>query len=212
MGGLLKKYRPSHLIVVPPDLFKEGDVVPPGFRAAAKMAAPSRKSLAAPPAGDKKPATLSVDHLFCWFCARCDANNAMLERECRSCGAAKTRTSRRSLLLEVAEKATEKDGATTVECAMDNIPASSKTSIPEWVIASLLTNRTQGGSLVGGGCLPTPASAGFETFFTWICGYCTMQNNYRRTTCLTCLQGKENLAEPSPLLRVSTFRCYSVYL
>ena len=200
VDGTLKSYRASHLVTVQPARFKEGDIVPSEFWQAAKRAAPSKKP-PAPLPSEKKPPALSVDHLFCWFCERCDANNAMLRTACRSCEKKKTPKSQRSILLEVAEKSTKTDGVTTIEAAMDNIPASCKASIPEWVIGNLLRVKTRGRDFVGV-CSPALSPAGFEHLFAWFCGYCTMQNNYKRTTCSACLQGKGGLVERSPLFRV----------
>ena len=47
--------------------------------------------------------------------------------------------------------------------------------------------------------MPRP---GFETYFYWMCGYCTAQNSYKKTTCSVCLQGT-GFADRSPLLRIA---------
>jgi hypothetical protein len=147
---------------------------------------------------EKKFPAFSVDHLFCWFCDICDAANNAGASECLKCNARKTDKSKRSVLLGITESAVM-DGAKTVEEVMNCIPYSDRASIPKRLIAYLLEAKSLGASNSGFSFVPTP---GVETYFYWMCGYCTTQNSYKKTICSVCLQGT-GFADRSPLLKIA---------
>ncbi|KAL3799873.1 hypothetical protein ACHAW5_004385 [Stephanodiscus triporus] len=241
IGGTLKKYHITHLVVVPSKHSKAA--CPLNFGIACNtsvMSSPRKKSLAKSSPSErkipsiekktlskketplpkketaspnKKPdkpngkvslpseknsSAFSVDHLFCWFCDICDASNNVGASECQKCNARKTDKSKRSVLLGIAEHAVLNE-AKTVEEAMKCISYSERASIPKRLIAYLLETRSLGASNAGFNFVPRPI---VETYFYWICGYCTTQNSYKKTTCSACLQGK-SLADRSPLMKIA---------
>ena len=193
VDGKLKQFRAKELFVVPSDEFKVGDIVPKS-RTTAHIVGKKPKSSQ----GEKKPPALSVGHLFCWFCESCDSNNKVFAAICHSCKKARTDKSKRSILLQIAEKAVE-DKSQTVEEAMESIPFPERSSIPEKLIENLLAELS-GGSTTDFNFEPSFKSV--SDYFYWMCGSCTMKNAYMRTTCSACAQGK-SLAEQSPLLKVA---------
>lgn len=193
VDGKLKQFRAKELFVVPSDEFKVGDIVPKS-RTTAHIVGKKPKSSQ----GEKKPPALSVGHLFCWFCESCDSNNKVFAAICHSCKKARTDKSKRSILLQIAEKAVE-DKSQTVEEAMESIPFPERSSIPEKLIENLLAELS-GGSTTDFNFEPSFKSV--SDYFYWMCGTCTMKNAYMRTTCSACAQGK-SLAEQSPLLKVA---------
>jgi hypothetical protein len=232
IGGTLKKYHITHLIVVPSKHSKASGSMnacnastksSSSKNIRAKSSASERK----PPSTEKKklpkvtnvppkielnvsneeillsnekmiPA-FSADHLFCWFCYVCDAANNPGASECNKCNGRKTDKSKRSILLGIAESAIM-DESKTVEEAISCIPYSDRASIPKKLIEYLLEVKSLGPSNVEMfSYVPRPI---IETYFYWMCGYCTTQNSYKRTTCSACLQGK-GLADRSPLLKIA---------
>jgi hypothetical protein len=147
---------------------------------------------------EKKFPAFSVDHLFCWFCDVCDSANNAGALECLKCNAWKTDKSKRSILLGKAESAIT-DWGKTAEEVMSCIPYSDRASIPKMLIAYLIEAKKLGASNAGFSFVPRPI---VETYFYWMCGYCTTQNSYKKTTCSACLQGK-GLADRSPLLKIA---------
>lgn len=114
---------------------------------------------------------------------------------------------------------------------MDNIPEHDRCSIPEMVLAvSYADNLLNCGSVTGGllstiahcykhtqklievktgvslsdfGYTPSKPSTDLDSYFYWLCGSCTCQNNFRKTRCGACLEAKGFLARNSPLLAVA---------
>eukprot|EP00584_Thalassiosira_punctigera_P006741 CAMPEP_0172541594 /NCGR_PEP_ID=MMETSP1067-20121228/12375_1 /TAXON_ID=265564 ORGANISM="Thalassiosira punctigera, Strain Tpunct2005C2" /NCGR_SAMPLE_ID=MMETSP1067 /ASSEMBLY_ACC=CAM_ASM_000444 /LENGTH=1391 /DNA_ID=CAMNT_0013327663 /DNA_START=90 /DNA_END=4262 /DNA_ORIENTATION=- len=206
IDGALKSYRPSQLRVVPSNQFKEGDNVPLNFGKAPRRTSLSKKACDKSPIlspSEKKPPApaVSVDYLFCWFCENCNANNKVLNSACHSCNSSKTPVSKRSILLEIAEKSIKKSNVKYVEEAMNNIPYADRPSIPERLIAHLLGAKTSGTDFMGVSL--EPKDYWLEPKFYWCCGSCTMQNSFKRTTCSACLQAKGELAERSPLMKIA---------
>ena len=194
VDGKLKQFRAKELFVVPPDQFEVGDTVPKSRTTAHTVGKKPKSSQ-----GEKKPPALSVDHLFCWFCESCDSNNKVFAAVCDSCGEARTDKSKRSILLQIAEKAVE-DKSQTVEEAMESIPFPERASIPGELVENLLA-KLSGESTTDLNFEPSFKSV--SDYFYWMCGSCTMKNSYKRTTCSACAQGK-SLAEQSPLLEIAT--------
>lgn len=200
IDGVLKKYRAKHLIVVPSNQFKAGDIVPLSFcdmETEHKRAGPT-KNTRPKPHSEKKPA-LPVEHLFCWYCEECDAANKVFQRQCHSCNAEKTAESKRSILLGLAEKAVMGSEGKTVEETMNSIAYSDRPSIPEKLVSHLLEAKSLGEHAP---CFNFKPKSSIETYFYWMCGFCTTQNTYARRSCSACLQGKD-LAERSPLLTIA---------
>ena len=233
IGGTLKKYHITHLVVVPSKHFKASGTLNSIACHASVKSNPSKKSRPMSSPGENKSTSMekkplpneeitsqkierdkpnekvpspseknfsafSVDHLFCWFCDICNAPNNAGASKCLKCNARKTDKSRRSILLGIIESALM-DEAKTVEEVMNCIPYSDRSSIPKKLIAYLLEAKSLGASNVGFSFVPRP---GFETYFYWMCGYCTAQNSYKKTTCSVCLQGT-GFADRSPLLRIA---------
>lgn len=197
VNGELKKYRPSHLVVVPSNQgLNVGDVVPSNYGCKSPIAA--SKKLRTKPI-EQKPSSLPVDQLFSWCCHACDSENRMLDFICHSCKSKKTSKSKLSTLLEIAEVSLT--NAETIEEAVANIPYAARPSIPEKVISHLLEAREKGA--FADLSLPRNHMISYERLYYWMCGSCTMQNSYKRTTCSACLQEKVGLAERSPLLKIA---------
>ncbi|KAL7539330.1 hypothetical protein ACHAXR_010595, partial [Thalassiosira sp. AJA248-18] len=213
MNGVLKKYQVSHLLVVPPHQFKVGDTVPPNYSVPNSGSSKSpmkeitnNKLRSKSSSSEQKLSALSADRLFCWFCDNCNADNKMLDLVCHSCDMTKTAESKRSVLLEIAETSIKGD-VVTVGDAMSRITCKDRPSIPEQVIAHMLGVKTLGAAAQ---LSPEPSfdvdmatlKLTWEGLYYWMCGSCTMQNSYKRSTCSACLQGL-GLAERSPLLRIA---------
>ena len=90
MDGALKKYHVKHLIVVPSDKFKVGDMVPSDF------GAPSQS-------GTK--GEVCANQLIFWLCEKCDACNDGRHLACLTCGTMKPASPERSIFLGVAREA-----------------------------------------------------------------------------------------------------------
>jgi len=201
--GTLKEFKAAYLLVVPPNHFKAGDHVPSSYgKPLTDRLSPSRKSHPKSPNSlpiVKKSSTLSVGHLFCWFCKKCDTNNKVCDSICHSCNTPKIANSKRSILLGVAENAVA-GNVKNVEEALVRIPFSDRPSIPEKLIAHLLHAKSSGTSTTE--LRLEPCWTNHDTYFYWMCGACTMQNSFKRTTCSACRQGK-GLAHRSPLLKIA---------
>ena len=150
---------------------------------------------------EKKSVSISADHLFCWFCDSCDANNEVGSSSCRECNASKTDKSKRSVLFDIAAAAVTDESRRTVDEAMNCIPYKDRASIPKKLIAYLLEVKSRGASTTGFSIASLKPKV--ETYFYWMCGNCTLQNSYKRSTCSTCLQGKTGLSDLSPLLKIA---------
>ena len=150
---------------------------------------------------EKKSESISADHLFCWFCDSCDANNEVGSSSCRECNASKTDKSKRSMLFDIAAAAVTDKARRTVDEAMNCIPYKDRASIPKKLIAYLLEVKSRGASTTGFSIASLKPKV--ETYFYWMCGNCTLQNSYKRSTCSTCLQGKTGLSDLSPLLKIA---------
>ncbi len=233
IGGTLKKYHITHLVVVPSKHSKASGSINVGYGSA--RSSPCKKMRAKPSPIEKKPpslfvketsrnennvppkiepnisndkkllpmekkiSALSADHLFCWFCDVCDAANNPGAGKCNTCNARKPDKPKMSILLEIAENAVS-DEAKTAEEAMGCIPYSDRASIPTKLIEYLLEAKSLGTSTAEMFTYaPRPIA---ETYFYWMCGYCTTQNSYKKTVCSACLQGK-GLADRSPLLKIA---------
>jgi len=240
IGGTLKKYHITHLVVVPSKHSKASGPLNSIVCHASMKSSSSKKSRSMSSdikSMDKKPLpneekisqkierdkpnekvsspsekkfpAFSVDHLFCWFCDICNAANNAGASECLKCNAMKTDKSKRSVLLGITESAVMDENAVeevpgginenAVEEVMNFIPHSDRASIPKRLIAHLLEVKSFGASNAGFSFVPRP---GFETYFYWMCGYCTTQNSYKKTTCSVCLQGT-GFAKRSPLLKIA---------
>ena len=232
ISGTLKKYHITHLVVVPSKHSKANGSINVGYGSARsslskKMRAKPSPSEMKPPSFikeispneenvppkiepniskkekvfpmEKKFSALSADHLFCWFCDICDAANNPGAGKCNTCNARKPDEPKMSILLGIAENAV-RDEAKTAEEAMGCIPYSDRASIPKKLIEYLLEAKSLGQS--NAGMFTYAPRSIVETYFYWMCGYCTTQNSYKKTTCSACLQGK-GLADRSPLLKIA---------
>ena len=146
--------------------------------------------------GEKKKKRYLADNIFYWICS-CDTVNKYRYMECSSCSQDKNAYSKRSLMLEKAEKAVESDGVQLVQEAADYIPAIDRPAIPDKVIAYLLQQKIHG---VTFSAFCSNPSNELDDYFYWLCGSCTMKNSYSRSSCTACLQPKSALADDSSLL------------
>lgn len=213
--GSLTTFRISQLRVVPSDRFNVGDQIPRNYAAkapatvkataatspdkklAGKLPSPedfsaSTKKVSSP---NKRPAEpiADMDSLFYWHCEACFAVNKFSDHMCHSCDSTKTPKSSRSTLLQIAECAAQK--ANTVEDAMAMIPSSDCQSIPELVISVLMDPASSE--------FCVQPSKNLDTYFYWICGFCTMQNSYKKWKCSACLKEKGLLLKRSSLLEIA---------
>ena len=149
--------------------------------------------------GDDKKKRNLVDTIFYWICS-CDTVNKFRSTECISCNEDKNADSKRSLLLEEAEKAIESDEVQLVQEASQYIPIVDRQAIPDKVIAYLLQQKIPGVTFSAFCHSPSNELA---DYFYWLCGSCTMKNSYSRGNCTACLQPKNALADDSSLLAIA---------
>jgi len=150
-------------------------------------------------AGDEKKKRNLVDNIFYWICS-CDTVNKYRSMECSSCNGDKNANSKRSLMLEKAEKAVDSDKVQLVQEASQYIPAIDRQAIPDKVIAYLLQEKIPG---VTFSAFCRSPSNELDDYFYWLCGSCTMKNSYSRSNCTACLQPKSALADDSSLLAIA---------
>lgn len=140
-----------------------------------------------------------ADSIFYWTCS-CNTVNKYRLMECSFCSEHKNADSKRSLMLEIAEKAIESDEVQLVQEASECIPAIDRPAVPDKVIAYLLQQKIPG---VTFSAFCSSPSNELDDYFYWLCGSCTMKNSYSRSNCTACLQPKSALADDSSLLAMA---------
>jgi hypothetical protein len=208
------KCRSSHLIVLPRDNFKVGEQVPPDYIAmplddkSVDQSAKLKSSQCDKPSpAEKKQSrnrkqTVRIDDIFYWQC-KCDGFNTATDQICHGCNAKRTPEAKRSKLLEIAEDAVNVDHVNSLEEAINQIPETSRPSIPDLIVAKLLEAKIAGINFSEFCVADNLDSRLLTSYFHWFCGTCTFENNFKKGLCSACRESKGYFARSSPLLEVA---------
>lgn len=172
---------------------KPGDISPTGVKSIDQPSSVTGDTLG------RAPKRNLADSIFYWTCS-CNTVNKYRLMECSFCSEHKNAHSKRSLMLEIAEKAIESDEVQLVQEASECIPAIDRPAVPDKVIAYLLQQKIPG--VTFSAFCPSPSNE-LDDYFYWLCGSCTMKNSYSRSNCTACLQPKSALADDSSLLAMA---------
>jgi hypothetical protein len=189
VGEETKKDRLGNFVVVPSsysigDSFND-DIVCEEVTTAMPLAKESQVS--SKTASAEKRFRQTIGTIFYWYCDLCDVTNPFVNENCGKCKQKRRRGKdcsfgKPSALLELVEHVCAVDGG--VEAIMD-IPPIHRRSIPPQVIDTV--RKMSCGSLSEKAKLlsmSTPVPV--DSIFYWQCPHCTMQNSFRRWSCITC--------------------------
>uniref|UniRef100_A0A7S4SER4 Uncharacterized protein n=2 Tax=Ditylum brightwellii TaxID=49249 RepID=A0A7S4SER4_9STRA len=142
---------------------------------------------------------LTLETLFYWCCYQCTMINAFLRVKCDACGTRKSGKTIRSALLQIAEDAVGLE-IKSVKKALESIPPIHQPAIPEVIIRKLVASKWPK-TIQPKDSSPEPSSE-VESYFYWMCGFCTMKNLFKKSKCGTCCQRRKQSVS-SALLKIA---------
>ncbi len=134
-----------------------------------------------PPSNSVDP-NIKIEDLFYWQCHNCQAYNFFCYGNCESCNITRTQgNSSSSALLQIAEVAVQ--NVTTFDEALKMIDTNQQDSIPSSILSKCLERKDNG---ITQKEVLAKSTKNVADYYYWLCGFCTVKNNYRFFTCKCC--------------------------
>jgi len=157
------------------------------------------KSSSMKPNHHNSDTSLPLETLFYWCCDRCTMVNSSERIKCDACGTRIRNKTIRSALLQIAEDAVGLE-IKSVKKALECIPPIHQPAIPEAIIRKLVALKWP--KIIQPKDSPPEPSRKIESYFYWICGFCTMKNLFKKSKCGTCCQRRKQSVS-SALLKIA---------